>query len=127
MLLKGAENVRYESLKETLVTSYLVKQDQYPRTIQDMVDTLSKHKFDDAYYARQEKYKQDKRKKGGNRKKNNDNEEDDTEDDVNLAQFGKTKKYQCYKCGGTDHALKSCPKGNIPRSEYWINLSLIHI
>ena len=77
MLLKGAENVRYESLKETLVTSYSVKQDHYPRTIQDMVDTLSKHKFDDAYYIRQEKYEQDKRKNGGNRRNNNNNNNDD--------------------------------------------------
>ena len=127
MLLKGSDKDKYDSLKETLVTSFSVKQDNYPRTIQDMVDTLSKHKFDDAYYMRQEKYKKEKRKNGKKKQNDKQNDNNDAEDDVNLAQFaqfGKNKKYQCYKCGGSDHAMSKCPRGKIPKSEWWVNCAI---
>ena len=92
MLLKGSDKDKYDLLKETLVTSFSVKQDNYPRTIQAMVDTLSKHKFDDAYYVRQKKYEKEKRKNGKKKQNDKQNDNNDAEDDVNLAQFAQFGK-----------------------------------
>ena len=57
-----------------------------------MVDTLSKHKFDDAYYVRQEKYEKEKRKNGKKKQNDEQNDDNDAEDDVNLAQFAQFEK-----------------------------------
>ena len=88
---------------------------------------LSKHKFDDAYYVRQEKYEKEKRKNGKKKQNDEQNDDNDAEDEVNLAQFaqfGKNRKYQWYKCGGSDHAMSKCPKGKIPKSEWWANRAI---
>ena len=44
------------------VNQYSLKNDQYPKTMQDMTDALSKHAFDDKYYKHQKK-KAEKRKR----------------------------------------------------------------
>ena len=109
------------------VSQYSLKNDQYPKTMQDMTDALSKHAFDDEYYERQKKKaeKSKKEKEHNKNNNNNDNDSDDEEIEASFAQAVKNKKYACYKCGKSDHSFSKCPL-TIPKKEWWVNLQTDH-
>jgi hypothetical protein len=118
IVLKGCDKAKYKSLVRGFINQYSLKNDQYPKTVQDMTDALSKHSFDDEYYKRQKR--KSERKKSERREKGKEDDGDDKDDELSFAQAVKNKQYACYKCGKSDHPLRSC-KLDIPKKEWWIN------
>ena len=51
IVLCGSDKAKYRTLEKGFVNQYSLKNDQYPKTIQDMTDALSKHPFDEEYHA----------------------------------------------------------------------------
>ena len=116
MILRGCDKAKYKSLVKGFVNQFSLKNDQYPKTMQDMSDALSKHTFDEEFHKR------NKRKAEQRKKKPKEDKGDDDEDnnELNFAQALKRKQYACYKCGKSDHPLSKCPL-NIPKKDWWIN------
>ena len=74
-----------------LVSQYSMKNDQYPKTMTDAIDVMSKHLFDDAYYDRIKRARE-------RNKRNNDNDDEKV--------LSQTKEgYRCYVCGSPSHPL----------------------
>jgi hypothetical protein len=68
IMLRGADQSKYGTLMKGFTQQYSLKNDQYPRTINDATDALGKHLFDPAYY--------EKKKRRGNNKKTDDEDEE---------------------------------------------------
>ena len=77
IVLKGCDKAKYKSLVKGFVNQFSLKNDQYPKTVQDMTDALSKHAFDDEYHKRQrnkaEQRRQSAKNRNNNGKSNNSN------------------------------------------------------
>ena len=71
IVLCGSDKAKYRTLEKGFVNQYLLKNDQYPKTLQDMTDALSKHPFDEEYHARN-KRKNEKRNKQKQKEDNGD-------------------------------------------------------
>ena len=52
MILRGCDKAKYKSLVKGFVNQFSLKNDQYPKTMQDMSDALSKHTFDEEFHKR---------------------------------------------------------------------------
>ena len=64
VLLHGADRAKYGNLMKGFVNQFLLKNDQYPKTLSDAVDALSNHPFDQGYYDRKKKRKEEAKKRG---------------------------------------------------------------
>ena len=51
IVLCGSDKAKYKSLEKGFVNQFSLKNDQSPKTIQDMTDALSKHPFNDKYHT----------------------------------------------------------------------------
>ena len=108
VMMRGSDNSKYGSLMKGLVSQYSMKHDQYPKTMTDAVDVLSKHSFDQAFY--------DRNKRARERSKQKEDEETKT----SLAQTS----YRCHICGADDHPKKDCPKSGLPRNEWFVTRAM---
>ena len=86
---------------------------QYPKTLSDAVDALSNHPFDQGYYDRKKKRKEEAKKRG-----QKDKEEKETS-------FKQTGSKFCYCCGDPGRLSPKCPKKDTtPREEWVVNWSM---
>ena len=96
IFLAGADKPKYGKVVEELNNQFLSGQNNYPKSVEAMMEYLS-HRMDE-----KQKEKTPTKKK------------DDTEDEgigaTSLAQKGNKKKhFKCYKCGGKGHKAPDCP------------------
>ena len=100
IVLRGCDKAKYKSLVKGFVNQFSLKNNQYPKTVQNMTDALSKHPFDDDYHKRQRNKAKQRRQAARNRNNtgnqnnnnNNDNDDDDENGELSFAQAAKSKK-----------------------------------
>ena len=108
VLLHGADRAKYGNLMKGFVNQFLLKNKQYPKTLSDAVDALSNHPFDQGYYDRKKKRKEEAKKRG---------QKDKEEKETSFKQAG--TKF-CYCCGDPGHLSPKCPKKDTTPREEWV-------
>ena len=88
-------------------SQYSEGRDQYPKSLQAVVDAMQLHKHNDRKLTKSGT----KRKTGG----------DDGGEGENATSFTqRSSERRCYACGSKEHVLTNCPrKDNIPRSQWY--------
>lgn len=107
LIMKGADCTKYGSILKNMVTQYSLGNDQYPKTLEVVVDVLTEHCFDANYNELRK----------ANKKK--EHEEIDSKKEASFAQKEKkNKEMVCHCCGKTGHIAPKCNKRDeIPRKE----------
>ena len=85
LVLQGCDKSNYRSLEKGFVNQFSLKNDQYPKTVQDMTDALSKHAFDDEYYKRNKKRAEQKKIDRERNRNEKDDEEEEEQEGVSFA------------------------------------------
>ena len=117
-MMKGSDKAKYGSLMKGLVSQYSMKNDQYPKTMTDALDIMSKHSFDDDYYERKKRVR-DKRRNEEEQHQQQHNQQQQQQ------QFSQTKKeYRCYICGDRTHSISDCPQAGKPRAEWFVTKAI---
>jgi hypothetical protein len=119
MFISNSDHDKYGSLKKKLSEQFALGTDQYPKTLSAAVDALSSHQFDQTYFDKMKK----KRDQEARDRNSNDNEETGKGNS-----FSQQKKdFICYCCGGKGHTTRNCEKVNtIPKSEWYVNKTMAH-
>ena len=111
LFLLGADISKYRSKIEGLHTQKNIKNDQYPKTLDDAIFAIGRMKFDKEYYDLHKK-RQEKEKKN----KKNEKEEEDTDIvDLSFAQI----EEKCDCCRQARYKSPQCKHKNRPR-EKWV-------
>ena len=110
--LKHADQSKYGSIIEGLVTQKSLKNDQYPKTITEANNVLSNHRFDTPKIS--SRFQQSKGSSDIGRR-----EPEAEKINLSFAQMdGK-----CYCCGKPGHKSPQCRLNNRPKAEWAINKS----
>ena len=108
LYLENADRSRYGSLVTGLDSQFSLNHDQYPKTLIDAGNVVSRHKYDPEY-KKKKKLKEEQRKK--------DKREDEETPSLTFAQM----KSICYCCG-EHHKLTDCTKKDtLPKDKWHIN------
>jgi len=112
LLIKSSDDKKYKKLKETMSSQYSMKQDQYPKDIDDAVDILNAHKWDNSG-----------KKKSQREKKEKSNKDDDTVSTITESTEMSFAQGQdaiiCYCCGEKGHKSNKCSKRTTIPKENW--------
>ena len=110
VMMRGSDSAKYGSMMKGFVSQFLMKNDQYPKTMADAMDVMSKHQFDEKYYDRQKK----------NRDRNKQrNDDDDKKPKVETNLYQKKDGFACYCCGKKDHDASKCPERESRSRDKW--------
>jgi hypothetical protein len=126
LFLQGADPTKYGSLTKGLQQQHSLDNNQYPVTVEGVVNTLNQHPYDQQYYDI-------KKKDRDNRKKNNSIKEDTLP--AQQSSFAQKKtpnpppsthsKLQCHCCGKFGHHCKFCPDVNkIAKNDWFVNRAM---
>ena len=124
ILLNGCDKKKYGSLVRGLESQFSLGNDQYPKSLKDSNEILSRARFDEKYYekttskSKSDKEKKKKPKEEGSKKKE---KEDGTSTESSFAQ----SEIVCYCCGKSGHISPECKlKDKIPREKWHVNKAL---
>ncbi|MEO0393188.1 MAG: hypothetical protein AAF213_08070, partial [Pseudomonadota bacterium] len=111
VFIQNCDGKRYKTFKERLVEQFGLKNDQYPKCLEDAIEALSTCKYEKSTNT-------DNGNGGGNNPtKKNDNE---TGADASFAQTA-DKDRICHVCGEKGHVSGKCPlRKETPPEKYWI-------
>ena len=110
--LEGADKSKYGKMMDTLGDLYSLKNDQYPKDLEDAITALKAHKFDEKYIEEK------KKKKEKEREKDNKSQQDFEPLELSFANM----ENRCYICGKVGHTSKFCRlKDKIHRDNWAAN------
>jgi hypothetical protein len=119
--LDNADKKKYGSLLNNLSQQQSLKNDQYPKTINDAKQVLDNHRHDNAKEKNEAARKQSEKDKGPGKGPGNDQNSNMSPLELSFAQM---LNGACHCCGKQGHWAPKCPKKNsIPKEQWAINLA----
>ena len=119
LFVKNSDQAKYGKLVTGFATQLSLGVVQYPKTVKKAIEVLNKYKHDNAGKQKKNNDGTNNNNKDRNRTDNDDNNTTTTvtktSSEASFAQFGEGL---CWCCGKKDHYSTSCPKKDLPKSQW---------
>ena len=113
LAIYGCDKSKYGQLTKGFTDQYSMGHDQYPRDMEKVVDILTNHRYDPAYYTQKQK-----RREQAAKDKNKNKTENEDDESPNFSQ----QEMRCFCCGEVGHISTKCNKAKkIPREDWYVN------